>query len=100
MLAHRVGDLLLQVVVCGADFGTDNGGLVQVEQHVLVHHVLGPFRALELLEGLLLLVEQQHVGNFESSLRTASLMASKTEPSELLNSTVAQRPGFSTRNIS
>src|SRR5262245_29692690 len=30
MLAHRVGDLLLQVVVRGMNFGADDSGLVQV----------------------------------------------------------------------
>jgi hypothetical protein len=73
MLAHGVGNLLLQVMVFGASRGMDDGGLVQVEQYVLVHHVLLSFHALNLLEGFLCLVEQKHIGDLETRISNRPL---------------------------
>ena len=91
MLAHRIGSCCSKSWSSAWDFDTDDSRLVQVEQHILVHHVLDTFRAFDLLERLLLLVEEKHITISKPASRMACLMASNTAPSELLNSTVAQR---------
>lgn len=43
MLTDRLSDLLLQIPVLATNLLLDNGRLVQIEQNVLVHHVLDTF---------------------------------------------------------
>ena len=47
MVANNVRNLLLQVVVFRARLGANSSWLVQIEQHVLIHHVLDTFEATD-----------------------------------------------------
>ncbi len=68
VLAHGVGDLLLQVFVFATSLSTGDRRLVQIEQHILVHHVFRAGRTLHLFERLLCLVEQEHVDNLKTGV--------------------------------
>ena len=99
MLAHGVGELLLQVMVFGVGFGADDSGLEQVENHVLVNNVLDAFRAFTCLKVLCSLSRIIMFVISNPAFRTASLIDLEHSSVPVVELDRAHRPGFRTRNI-